>query len=122
MGYSAVSARQFLPSYCHSEVFPGKAWFHNNVIMRQIDSDKFPGPALTALPMGHSTYRWWHGCSKASLLGIFKSGRVFRTCNETVGMKHTETPFGFFGRAAFAGEQDSMAAQRISAVLLYLEP
>ena len=27
---------------------PGKAWLHNNVIMWQIDSSKFPGPALTA--------------------------------------------------------------------------
>ena len=89
---------------------PGKVWLHNNVIMWQIDSDKFPGPALTALPTGQATYRWWHGCSEASLLGIFKSGRVFRTCNETVGMKHSETPFGFFGRAAFEGEQDSIAA------------
>ena len=110
---------------------PGKVWPHNDVIMWQIDSDKFPGPALTALPTGHATYRWWHGCSEASLLGIFKSGRVFRTCNETVGMKHSETPFGFFGRAAFEGDQDSIAAglasqsllfmQRLGAVLLYLE-
>lgn len=83
---------------------PGKAWLHNNVIMWQIDSSKFPGPALTALPTGHCTYRWWHGCSEASLLGILKSGRVFRTCNETLGMKSTDTPFGFFGRAAFEGE------------------
>ena len=71
---------------------PGKAWLHNNVIMWQI---------------GHSTYRWWHGCSEASLLGIFASGRVFRTCNETVGMKHTETLLGFFGRAAFEGPNSS---------------
>ena len=117
MGYSAVSSRQFLPSYCHVKfpyekiyTIPGKVWLHNNVIIWQIDTDKFPGPALTALPTGHATYRWWHACSEASLLGIFKSSRVFRTCDETVGMKHTETPFGFFGRAAFKGEQDSIAA------------
>ena len=50
---------------------PGKVWLHSNVIMWQIDSNKFPGPALTALPTGHATYRWWHGCSEASLRGIF---------------------------------------------------
>ena len=89
---------------------PGKVWLHNNVIMWQIDSDKFPGPAGTALATGHAAYRWWHGCSEASLLGIFKSGRVFRTCNETVGMKPSESPFGFFGRTAFEGDQDNIAA------------
>ena len=83
---------------------PGKAWLHNNVIMWQIDTDKFPGPAASALGTGQSAYRWWHGCSEASLLGIFKSGRVFRTCNETVGMKPTDTAFGFFGRAAYDGD------------------
>ena len=55
------------------------AWLHNNIIMWQIDADKFPGPASSALGTGQNAFRWWHGCNEASLLGIFKSGRVFRT-------------------------------------------
>ena len=93
---------------------PGKAWLHNNVIMWQIDTDKFPGPAASALGTGQSAYRWWHGCSEASLLGIFKSGRVFRTCNETA----TDTAFGFFGRAAYDGD-DMYFAGITSKLALY---
>ena len=88
---------------------PGKAWLHNDVIMWQFDTDKFPGPSLSALGTGQSAYRWWHGCSEASLLGIFKSGRVFRTCNETVGAKASDTAYGFFGRAAYEVD-DTVAA------------
>ena len=39
---------------------PGKAQLHNNIIMWQIDTDKFPGPALSALGTGQTTFRWWH--------------------------------------------------------------
>ena len=41
--------------------------------------------------------------------GNLQEWRVFRTCSETVGTKPTETPFGFFGRAACEGD-DSVAA------------
>eukprot|EP00439_Symbiodinium_sp_Y106_P037050 s3353_g4.t1 len=94
---------------------PGKAWLHNNIIMWQIDTDKFPGPALSALGTGQSAFRWWHGCSEASLLGIFKSGRVFRTCNETVGVKPTDTAYGFFGRAAYEGTLNCVHSKSPSA-------
>ena len=85
--------------------------------MRQIDTDKFPGPALSALGTGQSAFRWWHGCSEASLLGIFRSGRVFRTCNETIGIKPTDTAYGFFGRAAYEG--DDMVAAGLTSKLAF---
>ena len=85
--------------------------------MWQIDTDKFPGPALSALETGQSAFRWWHGCSEASLLGIFKSGRVFRTRNETVGVKPTDTAYGFFGRAAYEG--DDMVAAGLTSKLAF---
>ena len=50
---------------------PVKVWLHNNVIMWQIDTDKFPGPSLSALGTGQAIFRWWHGCSEAFLLGVF---------------------------------------------------
>ena len=96
---------------------PGKAWLHNNIIMWQIDTDKFPGPASSALGTGQNAFRWWHGCSEASLLGIFKSGRIFRTCNETVGLKSSDTAYGFFGRAAYEG--DDMVAAGLTSKLAF---
>ena len=96
---------------------PGKAWLHNNIIMWQIDTGIISGPALSALGTGQSAFRWWRGCSEASLLGIFKSGRVFRTCNETVGVKPTDTAYGFFGRAAYEG--DDMVAAGLTSKLAF---
>ena len=96
---------------------PGKAWLHNDIIMWQIDTDKFPGPSSSALGTGQSAYRWWHGCSEASLLGIFKSGRVFRTCNETVGEKPSDAAYGFFGRAAY--EVDDTVAAGLTSKLAF---
>eukprot|EP00439_Symbiodinium_sp_Y106_P049222 s4253_g6.t1 len=96
---------------------PDKAWLHNNIIMRQIDTDKFPGPRSSAFGTGQSAFRWWHGCNEASLLGIFKSGRVFRTCNETVGVKPADTAYGFFGRAAYEG--DDMVAAGLTSNLAF---
>ena len=96
---------------------PGKAWLHKNIIMWQIDTDKFPGPASSALGTGQNAFTWWHGCSEASLLSIFKSGRVFRTCNETVGLKSSDTAYGFFGRAAYEG--DDMVAAGLTSKLAF---
>ena len=36
---------------------PGKVWLHNKVIMWQIDTDKFPGPSLSALGTGQASFR-----------------------------------------------------------------
>ena len=55
--------------------------------------------------------------AEASLLGIFKSGRVFRTCNETVGLKPSDTAYGFFGRAAYEG--DDMVAAGLTSKLAF---
>ena len=65
MGYSAFSPCEFLPAIVtvklpYEQIFtkPGKAWLHNNFIIWQIDTDKFPGPASSALGTGQSAYRW----------------------------------------------------------------
>ena len=95
----------------YKELFktPGKSWLCNDRVVWQLDSEDFPGPKPGIGSTGQAMYRWFHAGSEASLCGVFKCGRVLRTCNETVGMGQDETPYGFFGRAAFEGSEREMA-------------
>ena len=88
---------------------PGKSWVHNNKVIWELESSSFPGPRVRAKSGSDAIYRWFHGTTQSSLLGIMKSGRMLRTCNETVGCKSNQTAFGFFGRACYEGDDRAMA-------------
>ena len=88
---------------------PGKSWVYNNKVIWELDSSSFPGPRVRAKSGSDAIYRWFHGTTQSSLLGIMKCGRMLRTCNETVGCKSNQTAFGFFGRACYEGDSRAMA-------------
>ena len=89
---------------------PGKSWVHHNkVIWELYRSSSFPGPRVRAKSGSDAVYRWFHGTTQSPLLAVMKSGRMLRTCNETVGCKSNQTAYGFFGRACYEGDSRAMA-------------
>ena len=79
---------------------PGTSWVHNGKVAWQLDTTTFPGPKLRPKAEGNNHYRWFHGTTRSTLLGIFKSGRMLRTRSETVGCKSADTAHGFLAGPA----------------------
>ena len=90
-------------------VAPGQSWVHNNKVIWELETSSFPGPLVRAKSGSDSVYRWFHGTTQSSLLGIMKCGRMLRTCNETVGLRSDQTAYGFFGRACYESDRRAMA-------------
>ena len=90
-------------------VTPGQSWVHNNKVIWELETSAFPGPLVRAKSGSDSVYRWFHGTTQSSLLGIMKCGRMLRTCNETVGLRSDQTAYGFFGRACYESDRRAMA-------------
>ena len=90
-------------------VTPGQSWVHNNKVIWELETSAFPGPRVRAKSGSDSVYRWFHGTTQSSLLGIMKCGRMLRTCNETVGLRSDQTAYGFFGRACYESDRRAMA-------------
>ena len=80
---------------------PAKVYAANDRIVWEFETYGMPGPALAPTTASSGHYRWFHCGADLTLIGLFTSGRMLRTCSETVGMQPGETPYAFFGRAGF---------------------
>ena len=84
---------------------PARVWACGDRVVWEYSTDKFPGPLTAPTTATTSHYRWYHCGADMTLLGLFTCGRLLRTCAETIGMQAAETPYAFFGKAGFEGQE-----------------
>ena len=100
----------------YTSVFRSKAKVYaaGDRIVWEFDAQGMPGPALAPTTASTSHYRWYHCGADLTLIGLFTSGRMLRTCSETVGMQPEEAPYAFFGRAGFDGAPRDNAKKEVA--------